>query len=89
MLVEGTKTGVASPPGFPSLRSLKFATRLQNVGAMVFSSASRKESLILSVADLSEVRTRGRTDLGANSERMRNTAGVLRGCCGSGCRFTP
>ena len=47
--VEGTKTGGAGPPGFPSLTTIKAAGELRKAGVNVFGMASRKESLILMV----------------------------------------
>eukprot|EP00887_Chlorella_sp_A99_P000906 scaffold5.g906.t1 len=50
---RGTKTGAAGPPGFPSLHTLAAGVELRRAGCNVFGMASRKESLILLVQDLS------------------------------------
>jgi hypothetical protein len=45
--VEGTRTGAAGPPGFPTLRTLSTTGELRKAAVNVFGMASRKESLIL------------------------------------------
>jgi 5'-3' exoribonuclease 1 len=51
-LVKGTTTGALSPPGFPTLRTIPATARLQAAGCNVFGMASKKDSLVLRVADL-------------------------------------
>ena len=51
-LVPGTRLGGASPPGFPTLRTIHASARLANSGCNVFGSASKKESLLVRVSDL-------------------------------------
>jgi 5'-3' exoribonuclease 1 len=52
MLVPGTKSGGAGPPGFPTLRTLAVTGELRKAGVAVFGMPSRKESLMLRVKDL-------------------------------------
>eukprot|EP00854_Cymbomonas_tetramitiformis_P005821 gene5821-7022_t len=50
-LLEGTTTGAASPPAFPTLRTLQFRPDLRKAGVNVFGQPSKKESLILRIND--------------------------------------
>lgn len=52
-LVKGTLTGKKNPPGFPTLRTMKLVSaELKMIGANVFGTASRKESLVLTLPDV-------------------------------------
>lgn len=52
-LLKGTKTGTASPGGFPTLKTLPCTGSLKNARVNVFGNPSKKESLVLFLKDLS------------------------------------
>ena len=47
--MEGTRVGVGSPAGYPTLKTLVLTAALQHAGVEVFGQGSKKESLILQV----------------------------------------
>ncbi|MEW5297011.1 MAG: hypothetical protein WDW36_000248 [Sanguina aurantia] len=51
-LVAGTSTGLTSPLGFPTLRTLTVKASLRMAGVNVLGMPSRKESVVLAVKDL-------------------------------------
>lgn len=48
-VMAGTKLGVGSPAGYPTLKTLVVTAALQHAGVEVFGQGSKKESLILQV----------------------------------------
>ncbi|GLI61583.1 hypothetical protein VaNZ11_003999 [Volvox africanus] len=53
-LVPGTRVGLETPLGMPTLKSLQVRPSLRNVGVNVLGTPSRKESLVLGLLDLRE-----------------------------------
>ncbi|GLC57430.1 hypothetical protein PLESTB_001223500 [Pleodorina starrii] len=53
-LVPGTRVGLLTPVGMPTLKSLQVRPSLRNVGVNVLGMPSRKESLVLAFKDLRE-----------------------------------
>ncbi len=51
-LVPGTKTGISTIPGFPTLRTLAVYGKLERAQVDIFGMKSRKESLVLKVKDM-------------------------------------
>lgn len=47
--MAGTRVGVGSPAGYPTLKTLVVTPALQHAGVEVFGQGSKKESLILQV----------------------------------------
>lgn len=54
ILVRGTKTGIATIAGFPTLRTLAVYGKLEKAGVDVFGMRSRKDSLILNFKNLTQ-----------------------------------
>ena len=50
----GTKVGLDSPSGFPTLQTLPVSGALKNAGVKVFGNASKKESLIVQINGIDE-----------------------------------
>jgi hypothetical protein len=50
VLVRGTTQGKAGPPGFPTLKTVESTCHLAAVGIDVLGQASKKESLIITLA---------------------------------------
>lgn len=48
-VMSGTRVGVGSPAGYPTLKTLVVTPALQHAGVEVFGQGSKKESLILQV----------------------------------------
>ena len=53
-LFPGTKVGLESPSGFPTVRTLPVSGALKNAGVKVFGNASKKESLIIQIDGVDE-----------------------------------
>ncbi|KAG2447716.1 hypothetical protein HYH02_007176 [Chlamydomonas schloesseri] len=53
-LVAGTRIGLNTPQGMPTLKSLQVRPQMRNAGVNVLGTPSRKESLILGLKDLRE-----------------------------------
>lgn len=51
-LVAGTKTGISTIPGFPTLKTLAVYGKLERAQVDVFGMKSRKQSLVLKVKDM-------------------------------------
>ncbi|KAG2430247.1 hypothetical protein HXX76_010345 [Chlamydomonas incerta] len=53
-LVAGTRIGLSTPQGMPTLKSLQVRPQMRNAGVNVLGTPSRKDSLILGLKDLRE-----------------------------------
>jgi len=54
-LVPGTTTGIHSPPGFSTLKTMKVHGSLRNIGVNVLGTPSKKESYVLNLQDLRKI----------------------------------